>query len=262
MSQHSTIEWTDATWSPTTGCSRASPGCAKCYAVRDAWRMGHNLNPKISAAYSGLVIERSNGQLDWSGEVRQLPSRLALPLTWKHPRRIFVNSVSDLWHEDVPASYIADVFAVMHQAHWHQYQILTKRSERLHALAPMFAWPAHIWQGVSVESTAYQWRIDHLRDTPCAIKFLSLEPLLGPLPPLNLTGIDLVIVGGESGPGARPMQPAWVRAIRDQCREAGVCFFFKQWGGVHKKATGRLLDGRTWDEMPLPRGTFQLPLFA
>jgi protein gp37 len=183
-------------------------------------------------------------------EITLQPHMLELPLKWKTPKRIFVNSMSDLFHTDVPVSYIEDVFAVMRQAHWHQYQVLTKRSERLLELSPRLKWAPHIWMGVSVENTAYIGRIDDLRKTKAHVRFLSLEPLLGPLQKLNLRGIDWAIVGGESGPGARPVNTAWVTDIRDQCLRAGVAFFFKQWGGVQKKKTGRELEGRTWNEMP------------
>jgi protein gp37 len=175
---------------------------------------------------------------------------LDLPLSWKKPRAIFVNSMSDLFHKDVPASYVHRVFDVMRKAYWHQFQVLTKRSDRLLELSSELTWPPNVWMGVSVENADYTFRIDHLRQTGACGKFLSLEPLLSALPNLNLRGIDWVIVGGESGPGARPMEPEWVREIRDQCLKAQVPFFFKQWGGVHKGKTGRLLDGRTWDQMP------------
>jgi protein gp37 len=178
------------------------------------------------------------------------PHMLQHPLSWKSPKRIFVNSMSDLFHEKVPFAYIRRVFRVMNRAAWHQYQILTKRAERLEELSPLLSWAPHIWMGVSVESENYLYRIDHLRRTPAHVKFLSIEPLLAPLGKLNLRGIDWVIVGGESGPGARPMQLEWVTAIRDQCSQSSVSFFFKQWGGVQKSKTGRILDGRTWDEMP------------
>ena len=163
---------------------------------------------------------------------------------------VFVNSMSDLFHEDVPADFIRRAFRIMRQAHWHQFQVLTKRSERLRELAPTLDWPENVWMGVSVENAEYTFRIDGLRSTTAALKFLSIEPLLGSLPDLDLGGIDWVIVGGESGPGARPMAESWVRGIRDQCADANVPFFFKQWGGTNKKKTGRLLDGRAWDQMP------------
>jgi protein gp37 len=177
---------------------------------------------------------------------------LKLPLGWKKPQRIFVNSMSDLFHEDVPFAFIERVFTVMQRASWHQFQVLTKRSERLRELACNLPWPPHVWMGVSVEHEDYTDRIEHLRQTPARIKFLSLEPLLGPLPELNLTNIHWVIVGGESGPGARPMAASWALGIRNQCQAASVPFFFKQWGGVNKKRTGREIEGRTWDELPHP----------
>jgi protein gp37 len=179
------------------------------------------------------------------------PDTLDLPLRWKEPQVIFVNSMSDLFHHDVPLDYIQRVFATMRTASWHQFQVLTKRSGRLQAFSEEIDWPSNVWMGVSVESEAYTTRIDHLRKTGAQIKFLSLEPLLGPLEKLNLQGIDWVIVGGESGPGARSMHPDWVMSIRNQCEDAGVAFFFKQWGGVQKRRTGRLLEGRTYDEMPM-----------
>ncbi len=231
----SKIEWTDATWNPVTGCNKVSPGCKRCYAER--------LSKRLKA--TGMAKYR-NGFA-----VTLHPDTLEIPLRWRKPRSIFVNSMSDLFHAEVPDEFIAQVFDVMTRAHWHRYQVLTKRPERVVSLNSTLPWPAQIWQGVSVENADYAHRIDLLRDTAAAVKFLSLEPLLGPLPDLDLTGIDWVIVGGESGPGARPMQPDWARDIRDQCIDAGVPFHFKQWGGVFKKRNGRELDGRTWDEMPL-----------
>jgi protein gp37 len=183
-------------------------------------------------------------------EVALHPGALRLPLTWKKPRMIFVNSMSDLLHEEVPLDFIQKVFGVIRTANWHTYQILTKRSERLVQLDPHLDWPPNVWMGVTVESADYTYRIDHLRQTRAAVKFLSLEPLLGPIPALDLTGIHWVVVGGESGVGARPMDPRWATDIRDQCRKADVPFFFKQWGGVNKKKAGRLLEGRTYDAMP------------
>lgn len=234
MATNSHIEWTDATWNPVTGCSKISPGCRHCYAERLAARL------------------QAMGQRNYRNgfELTLQPQMLELPLRWKSPKRIFVNSMSDLFHEDVPLSYIKDVFSVMGRAHWHQYQVLTKRSERLLELNARLAWGPQIWMGVSVENEDYLDRIDDLRRTGAHVKFLSLEPLLGPLRGLQVCGVDWVIVGGESGPGARPVDPAWVTGIRDQCVNAGVAFFFKQWGGVQKKRAGRELEGRTWDEMP------------
>ena len=234
MATDSKIEWTDATWNPVTGCHKVSPGCKLCYAERLARRL----------KATGMVKYR-NGFA-----VTTHPDTLEIPLRWRKPRTIFVNSMSDLFHSQIPDQFIRDVFAVMEQAHWHRYQVLTKRPERVAALNPLLPWPAQIWLGVSVESARYTHRIDLLRQTGAAVKFLSLEPLLAPLPALNLDGIDWVIVGGESGPGARPMQADWARDIRDQCAAAGVPFHFKQWGGVFKKRNGRELDGETWDEMP------------
>ena len=230
----SSIEWTDATWNPVTGCTKISPGCKHCYAERMANRL------------------KAMGQRNYANgfDLTLQPHMLGLPLRWQQPRRVFVNSMSDLFHEGVPVSYIKRVFEVMRRAHWHQYQVLTKRSERLCELEPQLPWAPQIWMGVSVESEKYLYRIGHLRQSGAHIRFLSLEPLLGPLPGLNLRAIDWVIVGGESGPGARPMHLEWVRQIRDQCIRANVPFFFKQWGGLVKSKTGRLLDGRTWDEMP------------
>lgn len=231
----SKIEWTDATWNPVTGCNKISPGCKHCYAER--------LSKRLKA--TGMAKYR-NGFA-----VTLHPDTLEIPLRWRKPRSIFVNSMSDLFHVDVPDEFIARVFDVMTRAHWHRYQVLTKRPERAASLNSYLPWPDQIWMGASVESQDYVRRIDQLRETDAAIKFLSLEPLLGPLPNLDLQGIDWVIVGGESGPGARPMQGDWARDIRDQCQDAGVAFHFKQWGGVFKKRHGRILDGRTWDETPL-----------
>ncbi len=234
MALGSGIEWTEATWNPVTGCTKISPGCKFCYAER----MSERLHAMGQANYR-------NGF-----ELTLHPHMLELPLRWKKPQTIFVNSMSDLFHLDVPFEYIERVFEVMNRAHWHRFQVLTKRSERLAELSSRLAWAPNIWMGVSVESNAYRQRIDHLRGTNATTKFLSLEPLLGPLEDLDVHGIDWVIVGGESGPGARPMDAAWVRSLRDQCRASSVPFFFKQWGGTNKKQAGRLLDGKTWDEMP------------
>ena len=181
------------------------------------------------------------------------PQMLDRPIRWIRPRRIFVNSMSDLFHVEVPRDYIHTVFDIMVTAHWHQFQVLTKRSGRLLKLSKELPWPGNVWMGVSVENRDYLRRIDHLRGTPAQVKFLSLEPLIGPLPDLDLRNIDWVIVGGESGPGARAMDPGWVREIRDQCLDADVAFFFKQWGGVFKKHAGRKLDERTWDQYPVPQ---------
>ena len=230
----SSIEWTDATWNPVTGCNKVSPGCKHCYAERMSKRLRAMGQPNYAHGFELTFHEHM----------------LELPLRWKQPSQVFVNSMSDLFHSDVPLSYIERVFTVMRRASWHQFQVLTKRSDRLMEVSPMLRWEPHIWMGVSVESEEYTYRIEHLQCSGALIKFLSLEPLLGPLPKLNLRGIDWVIVGGESGPGARPMEADWVRDIRDQCLRARVPFFFKQWGGPVKGRTGRVLDGRTWDEMP------------
>jgi|SRR5580704_15578723 protein gp37 len=235
MATNSHIEWTDATWNPVTGCTKISPGCKNCYAARLAHRL------------------QAMGQSNYRDgfELTLQPQMLELPLRWKVPKRIFVNSMSDLFHKNVPTAYIQQVFATMRQAPWHQYQVLTKRSDRLLKLSSELDWAPQIWMGVSVESEKYTQRIDDLRRTAAHVKFLSLEPLLGPLPNLNLHNIDWAIVGGESGPRARPIESRWVTDIRDQCLRANVPFFFKQWGGVRKKSTGRMLEGRTWDDMPL-----------
>jgi len=186
-------------------------------------------------------------------ELTLQPQNLELPLKWKKPQTIFVNSMSDLFHKDIPVEYIQRVFETMERAHWHRFQVLTKRAERVEELSSLLPWPENVWMGVSVETLKYAYRIDHLRRTPARVRFLSLEPLLGPLPELDLRDIHWVIVGGESGPGARPMSEEWVTDLRDQCLQARVPFFFKQWGGVHKSTTGRELEGRTWDEMPVQR---------
>jgi len=234
MANISSIEWTDSTWNPITGCTKVSPGCKNCYAERMALRLKAMGQPKYS---NGFDLTMHDDVLDQ-------------PINWKQPQMIFVNSMSDLFHEDVPYEFIARVFSVMDTANWHIYQVLTKRSERLVHLNNKITWPKNVWMGVSVENEHYTFRINDLQNTSAQVKFLSLEPLIGPLEGLNLTGIDWVIVGGESGPRSRPINEKWVREIRDQCRDANVPFFFKQWGGTQKKRTGRLLDGRTWDEMP------------
>lgn len=238
MATISSIEWTGSTWNPLSGCNKISPGCKNCYAERMAARL------------------QKMGQFNYRNgfELTLQEHLLEQPLKWKKPRTIFVNSMSDLFHQDVPLKYLLDVFEVMKQAHWHTFQVLTKRSARLLELNPQIQWTPNIWMGVSVENEDYMYRIDHLRQTSANVKFLSLEPLLGPLASLNLESIDWVIVGGESGPGARPILEEWVKDIRNQCVSSQVPFFFKQWGGVNKKKTGRLLEGKTWDEMPLLSG--------
>jgi len=230
----STIEWTNATWNPVTGCTKVSPGCKHCYAERMAHRLQAMGQPNYVNGFKLTLHEHM----------------LERPLTWKQPMLIFVNSMSDLFHPDVPLDFIQQVFAVMRRAEWHRFQVLTKRSERLLALNDQLAWPDNVWMGVSVENEAYRFRVNHLRQTGAQVKFLSLEPLLGPLPALHLMGIDWVIVGGESGPGARPMSGEWVVDIQQQCLRADVPFFFKQWGGAKKKKNGRMLEGRTWEQMP------------
>jgi protein gp37 len=234
MSEKSPIEWTNSTWNPVTGCTKVSPGCKHCYAetFSERWR-----------GIPGHPYEQGF-------DLRLWPDRLDLPLTWKKPRTIFVNSMSDLFHENVPFSFIRRVFRTMEKASWHIFQVLTKRSERMARITPKLDLPPNAWLGVSIEASKYLWRADDLREVPAAVRFLSVEPLLGPLGAVNLSGINWVIVGGESGPGARPMDPEWAREIRDQCVNARVPFFFKQWGGVQKKKHGRVLDGQTWEEMP------------
>jgi len=255
MSGTSTIEWTDATWPVTSGCEDVSPGCLHCYAKRDTRRLGCNPHPAIRAAYAGLTERRDGGPVRWTGEVRTLPDRLTWPLRWRKPRRIFVGNESDLFHADVPDAYIEEVARTMRRADWHTYQILTKRPARLldllrGRLRPVADEP-HIWWGVSVEDRSHGLpRIDHLREAPARVRFLSVEPLLEDLGEFDLAGIHWVIVGGESGPRARPMAREWVVSVRDRCFAAGVPFFFKQWGGIRKDESGRLLDGRTHDEMP------------
>ena len=234
MSTHSGIEWTESTWNPLTGCTKISSGCKHCYAERMAKRLQAMGQPNYASGFKLAMHEPV----------------LEKPLEWKKPQVIFVNSMSDLFHEKVPFDFIQKTFAIMHRAHWHQFQVLTKRAERLAELSPQIDWPENVWMGVSVENQEYVSRIDCLRLTGAKVKFLSLEPLLGPIHQINLAGINWVIVGGESGPGARPVLQEWVTDIRDQCVAAHVPFFFKQWGGVQKKRAGRELEGRTWDEMP------------
>lgn len=235
MATQSRIEWTESTWNPLTGCTKISPGCKHCYAERMAKRLQAMGQPNYVNGFKLTMHEHV----------------LEKPLEWKTPQVIFVNSMSDLFHKDVPLEFIQRVFDTMKRAHWHQFQVLTKRSERLAELSPYLEWTDNIWMGVSVENEKYTFRVDDLRKTGAKIKFLSVEPLIGPISRMNLKGINWVIVGGESGPGARPLEREWVVSIRDQCLKAKVPFFFKQWGGVQKKKTGRLLDGRTWDQMPV-----------
>ena len=244
MSDRSAIEWTEATWNPTTGCDRLSPGCDNCYAL--------TLSKRLKAM--GAPKYQNDGDPRTSGPgfgVTLHTDSLAIPYGWKSPRVVFVNSMSDLFHARVPLGFVREVFAVMADTPQHTYQVLTKRARRLRQLAPKLDWPPNVWVGVSVESQAELPRVDDLRQVPAAVRFLSCEPLLGPLDGLNLDRIDWVIAGGESGLRHRPLDEAWVTGIRDACQEAGVAFFFKQWGGRTPKAGGRELAGRTWDQMPL-----------
>lgn len=233
----SKIEWTESSWNPVTGCTKISEGCRNCYAERMAGRLKAMGQPNYRNGF----------------KVTCHPHTLTLPLKWKKPRTIFVNSMSDLFHEEVPLAFLDEIFFTMNEARWHTFQVLTKRAEYMAQISGRFNWTPNIWMGVTVESAKHVDRMDFLRDVPAAVRFLSLEPLLGPIPDLNLEGIDWVIVGGESGPGARPMRKEWVLEIRDRCLDAGVPFFFKQWGGVQKKKAGRLLEDKIWDQMPLHR---------
>lgn len=244
MATMSSIEWTEATWNPVTGCTKISEGCRHCYAATMAKRLHAMNNPRYKNGFKVTLHH----------------DLVHLPLKWKKPRRIFVNSMSDLFHRDVPLEFIQKIFRTMQLAHWHTFQILTKRSDRLLELSSELPWPNNVWQGVSVEDERVIYRIDYLRQVPAKIRFLSLEPLIGPLDNLDLRGIHWVIVGGESGPGARPIKKEWVESIRDQCIKQRVAFFFKQWGGVQKHRTGRILDGRTWDEYPDEASTSQIIL--
>jgi len=230
----SKIEWTEATWNPVTGCTPVSAGCSHCYAKRLAERLQKMGNPRYQ---NGFKVTLHEDLLD-------------LPLRWRQPRIVFVNSMSDLFHEEVPESFILSAFQTMSRASQHIFQVLTKRHDRLALLGPQLPWPDNIWMGVTVENAETMDRIGKLRSVPAAVRFLSLEPLLSELPSFDLTGIHWVIVGGESGPGARPMRPEWVTDLRDRCVNTGVPFFFKQWGGVRRTSAGRELEGRTWDELP------------
>jgi protein gp37 len=235
MAFESSIEWTESTWNPVTGCTKISAGCAHCYAERMAKRLQAMGVPNYAKGFSVALHEES----------------LGIPLSWRKPRAIFVNSMSDVFHESIPDEFVIRVFSAMNCAPRHRFQVLTKRSERLLKMSPALPWKDNIWMGVTVEDERYLFRAEHLKRTAAAVKFLSLEPLLGPLPGLNLDGLDWVIVGGESGPGARPLNADWVIDIKEKCRRAGIPFFFKQWGGVNKKRAGRLLEGRTWSEIPV-----------
>lgn len=246
MADKTSIEWTEATWNPTTGCDRVSDGCANCYALTLAKRlkaMGaakyqNDGDPRTSGPGFGLTVHADS---------------LAIPYSWRRPRVVFVNSMSDLFHAKVPLSFVRDVFDVVRDTPQHTYQVLTKRARRARLIASDLDWPGNLWLGVSVESADLLGRVDDLREIPAAVRFLSCEPLLGPLDGIDLAGIDWVIAGGESGPNHRPIDPAWVLGIRDACVRAGVPFFFKQWGGRTPKAGGRELDGVVWDEMPRQR---------
>lgn len=249
MAQLSSIEWTDATWNPVAGCTPISPGCLNCYAARMALRLG-TVGGTTGEKYAETAKRSRDGRPVFAGVIHLDPDSLELPRSWRKPRRIFVNSMSDLFHEKVPLAFIQRVFAVIESCPQHQFQVLTKRPERALELADELSWPSNVWMGVSVENALYVHRVHTLKKIPASIRFLSVEPLIGPIRKLPLTGIHWVIVGGESGPGARPMEQEWVTEIRDQCTRAGVAFFFKQWGGIRKCDTGRELNGRTWDEMP------------
>src|SRR5579864_1015229 len=241
MGLGSSIEWTEATWNPVAGCTVLSPGCTNCYAMR----LAHRLEAMGQKKYEATT-RISGARPKWTGRVNLDYEALDAPRRWRAGKLIFVNSMSDLFHESVPLEFIQQVFRVMRESPQHTFQVLTKRAERLSAESEKIDWPQNVWMGVSVENSDFLFRIDHLRQTRAAVKFLSLEPLLGDLGKLKLKGIDWAIAGGESGPGARTMQADWIRSIRDQCRKQGVAFHFKQWGGVNKKRTGRALDGRTW----------------
>lgn len=243
MADNSTIEWTEATWNPTTGCDRISAGCDNCYALNLAKR----LKAMGSAKYQQDGDPRTSGP---GFGVTIHEDALEIPRRWRDPRTVFVNSMSDLFHARVPMDYVRRVFDVMAETPRHTYQVLTKRASRLAKVAPLLDWPPNVWMGVSVESANELSRIDQLRSVPAAVRFISAEPLLGPLDGIELDGIHWLIAGGESGVGARPVDPGWVRSLRDRCTAEGTAFFFKQWGGRTPKAGGRLLDGRSWDEMP------------
>lgn len=249
MAGLSDIEWTDATWNPVSGCLMVSPGCTNCYAMRMAARLQAMAHP----AYSN-VTRKSGGRAVWTGRLHLNEAALEIPLRWRSPRRIFVNSMSDLFQDGVPGDFVRRVWDVMDRAKWHTYQILTKRPENMLSITKQkrLALLPNVWLGTSVESADYVQRIDTLRRVPAAVRFVSFEPLLGPVGAVKLRGIHWAIVGGESGPSARPMDERWVVQIQSMCDRAGTAFFFKQWGGINKKKTGRLLRGRTWDEYPGP----------
>ena len=234
MAQATSIEWTDSTWNPVTGCHKISPGCKNCYAARLAPRLKAMGNPRYA---NGFEVTLHHDLVD-------------LPTKWKKPRKIFVNSMSDLFHDEVTLEFIQEVFSTIVAGDHHTFQVLTKRPERALELSGQLPWPSNLWMGTSVENADYLHRVDTLRQIPAQTRFLSLEPLIGAVPDIDLINIDWVIAGGESGPGARKIEEDWVRSIRDQCDDAGVRFFFKQWGGTNKKRSGRMLDNRTWDDFP------------
>lgn len=241
MASNSDIEWTDSTWNPVTGCTAVSAGCDHCYAAALAKRLKAMGSPRYRNGF----------------KVTLQPDLVELPLRWRSPRKIFVNSMSDLYHKEIPDDYIRKIFDTMRRAHWHQFQILTKRPQRLARLAPTLPWPSNVWQGVSIENNEVAFRADYLRKVPAAVRFFSCEPLIGPVDEVDLTGIDWVIAGGESGGGARPMKKEWVRDLLRRCREEGISFFFKQWGGFTHAAGGRKLNGRTYDYYPSPAPRWQ-----
>ncbi len=249
MAGKSSIEWTDATWNPVAGCTPVSSGCLNCYAARLALRL-ERMGGTVGRKYEGLAKKGKSGIPVFTGRLNLDESALALPSTWKRPRTVFVNSMSDLFHESVPFEFLKQVFEVMESCSQHSFQVLTKRPERALRLSPRLPWPRNVWMGASVESSKHLNRVQVLAQVPAQVRFLSCEPLIGPLAGLGLERIHWVIVGGESGPGARPMEEDWVMEIQDLCQRNEVPFFFKQWGGVQKHRTGRLLVGRTWDQMP------------
>jgi protein gp37 len=247
MAGLSDIEWTDATWNPITGCAMVSPGCTNCYAMRMAAR----LQAMNHSSYKA-VTRKSGKRPVWTGTINLVEGSLDIPLRWKKPRKVFVNSMSDLFQDGVPAAFVQRVWKTMEAANWHVFQVLTKRPDRMKEViesANLHTLP-NVWLGTSVESADYIDRISVLGKIPCAVRFISFEPLLGPVGKVDLFGVDWAIVGGESGPGARPIKPSWVEEIRRQCRKSDTAFFFKQWGGKNKKVSGRLFRGRTWDEYP------------
>ncbi|GHO51409.1 DUF5131 family protein [Ktedonospora formicarum] len=250
MSGKSAIEWTDASWNPTTGCTRVTRGCDHCYAFA-LHDQRHAAYLKYRGVYETTGKPMPKQYAQPFSRIQLLPERLQWPLRQKKPMRVFVNSMSDLFHSQIPDDYIRQVFEAMRAADWHVFQILTKRPGRLRKLAPSLDWPSNVWLGVSVENDQVVRRADALRVVPATVRFLSCEPLLGPLPSLNLEGIHWVITGGESGPGARPCQPDWVRDLRDRCQEREIAFFHKQWGGRTAKSGGRELDGQTWNQFPM-----------